>query len=286
MDNIKTWGQALDYTLSTRDSWRHGNGRKTALINSGHFTRLRGRSFPLNKLSQAVMSQVAIELEDEEKSNATINRIISAVSTVLNHCAFDGVIASAPKFRRRKENEHRYTWFTKEEVEQLYHEAIDTFDRHDLAHITVTAAYTGLRRSELLTLQAMDIDLTMWQVHVGGRPGFTTKAGNYRVVPIHERIRSIVSDRLQYASPSVKVFGDEWTNGDQLLRAYRKIRNRIGKDENHCFHTLRHSFATWCNEAGVPIRTIMDLLGHKRVETTLKYAKVSDRSREEAILAI
>ena len=61
------------------------------------FTRLRGRSFPLGKVTQPVISQVSIELEDEGKSNATINRVVSAVSTVLNHCAFDGLIPSAPK---------------------------------------------------------------------------------------------------------------------------------------------------------------------------------------------
>lgn len=286
MDKLTTWGQALDYTFATRDTWRHGNGRKTALINSGHFTRLRGRSFPISKISQPVVTQVCIELEDEGKSDATINRIVSAVSTVLNHLAFDGLISGAPKFRRRKENEHRFRWYTKDEVEQLHQAALDPFDRQDLAHIIVAAAYTGMRRAELLTVQAMDIDLATWQIHVGGRPGFTTKARNYRVIPIHERIRGLVSDRLQYATPSVKLFGDEWTGGDQLLRAYNKARNYIRKDETYCFHTLRHSFATWCNDAGVPVRTIMDLMGHKRVETTLRYAKVSDQARQVAILAI
>ena len=66
-ETIKTWGQALDYTFRTRHSWRHGNGKKTSAINAGHFTRLRGRSFPLGKVTQPVISQVSIELEDEGK---------------------------------------------------------------------------------------------------------------------------------------------------------------------------------------------------------------------------
>ena len=84
-----------------------------------HFTRLRGSSFPIAKISQPIISQVCIELEDEGKSDATINRVVSAVSTVLNHCAFDGLIDTAPKFRRRKESEGRVLWYTKDEVDQI-----------------------------------------------------------------------------------------------------------------------------------------------------------------------
>ena len=102
-ETIKTWGQALDYTFkypSFMETWQR---KKTSGINSGHFTRLRGRSFPIGKINQQVMTHVAIELEDEGKSDATINRVVSAVSTVLNHCAFDDLIPSAPRLRRRKE---------------------------------------------------------------------------------------------------------------------------------------------------------------------------------------
>ena len=119
MAEIKTWGQALDYTFKTRHSWRHGNGKKTSGINSGHFTRLRGRSFPIGKINQQVMTHVAIELEDEGKSDATINRVVSAVSTVLNHCAFDDLIPAAPKLRRRKEGESRRAYFTKDQHQQF-----------------------------------------------------------------------------------------------------------------------------------------------------------------------
>ncbi len=119
MDEIRTWQQAMDYTFKTRHSWRHGNGSKTSKINCSHFTRLRGGSFPIKKINQTNMAAACIELEDEGKSDATINRVVSAVSTVLNHCAFDGLIDHAPKFRRRSESEGRVLWYTKDEVDKL-----------------------------------------------------------------------------------------------------------------------------------------------------------------------
>ena len=287
MDEIRTWQQAMDYTFKTRHSWRHGNGAKTARINCNHFTRLRGGSFPIKKLSQVILSGVCIELEDEGKSDATINRVVSAVSTVLNHCAFDGLIESAPKFRRRKENEGRVLWYTKDEVSKLCHLSTDVFMRDDLKDIIQFAAYTGMRQGEILKIRAKDIDLVSNKIHVGGVPTQTTKAKNWRAIPIHESIMGMVIDRCSQSSRSdVMIFGDEWRDKDQLLRAFKKVNRLIPKEDSYVFHTLRHSYATWLAEAGVPIRTIMALCGHKRIETTLRYAKATDAALTDAMAAI
>ena len=280
-----TWGEAVDYTLRTRDAWRNGNSRKTNMINAGHFTESHGRSFPTSKITSALVNQFAVDLEEDGKSNATINRCISAISTVLNHCADDELCQRPPKFKRRKESEGRILFYTKEDVNQLCHASVDVFDRKDLAEIIQFAAYTGMRQGELFKLKARDIDLSLNTIHVGGLPDFVTKAANYRAVPIHERLVSSLQDRLEDVSPNVAVF-DDWTTKDQLLRAFNKVRRHIGLPEGYCFHSLRHSFATWHAEAGTPMRTLMGLMGHKRVETTLRYAKVTNKATIEAMAAI
>ena len=287
MDEIKTWQQAMDYTFKTRHTWRHGNGAKTSAINCNHFTRLRGASFPVKRLTQPLITGVCIELEDEGKSDATINRVVSAVSTVLNHLAFDEVIENAPKFRRRKESEGRVLWYTKDEVNKLSYLSTDVFMREDLSNIIMFAAYTGMRQGEILKIRKKDIDLVANKIHVGGVPTQTTKAKNWRAIPIHDNIMSIIVDRCSQSSRSdIRIFGDEWRDKDQLLRAFIKVRKLIQQDENYVFHTLRHSYATWLAEAGVPIRSIMALCGHKRIETTLRYAKATDAALTDAMAAI
>ena len=287
MDEIKTWQQAMDYTFNTRHSWRHGNGAATSRINCNHFTRLRGSSFPTKKITQPIVTQVCIELEDEGKSDATINRVVSAVSTVLNHCAFDGLIPNAPKFRRRKESEGRVLWYTKDEVSKLSHLSTEVFVRYDLADIILFGAYTGMRQGEILKLRKKDVDLVSNRIHVGGVPTQTTKAKNWRVIPIHDKIMDIVLTRCSEATRSdVQLFGDEWRDKDQLLRAFKKVNRLIPKDESYVFHTLRHSYATWLSEAGVPLRNVMALCGHKRIETTLRYAKATDAALTDAMAAI
>jgi integrase len=280
-----TWGEAVETTLRTRPTWRHGSGRKPAIINCGHFTRHQGLSFPCNRISIALMEDIGLELRDEGKSHATINRVTSAVSTVLNHCHRRELCNKPPMFTKRKESEGRHSFFTIDQVEQLIHAAIDPYDRKDVSDIIAVAAYTGMRQGELLKLKARDIDLSTMRVHVGGRPDVTTKTGNYRAIGINKRIVNLLSERLEYLSPNVKVFGDEWNDKDQLLRAFRKVRKFCGFDDSLVFHSLRHSFATWHAEAGTPMRTLMDQMGHKRIETTLRYAKPTDPAIDAAAAA-
>ena len=282
--SVKTWSQGVNYTFATRHTWRHGNGAEAARINCDHFTRLRGASFPLKKITRPVVVQVGIELEDEGASDAKINRVVSSISTVLRHLQDDGLLSDVPKLPRRKENEGRIFYFTKDEVQHLVNLSNDVFERPDLADIIQFAAFTGMRQSEIFKLRSMDVDLIGNRICVGGMKGVETKAKNCRSIPIHPSILSLVEERAH--SSSLKMFGDDWANRDQLLRAFYKPLQQLQKPEGYVFHTLRHSCATWMAEAGVPVRSIMAIMGHKRIETTLRYAKATDKALDLAISAI
>ena len=287
MADLKTWQQCRDYTFKTRDAWRNGNGAKTMRINCEHFTRLRGSSFPVTKITQPILHQVCVELEEEGMADATINRVISAVSTVLNHCAFDGKIDQPAKFRRRKENEARMFWFTKEEVERMVCLSTGVYERPELADIIQFAAYTGMRQSEILRIRAKDIDFHGNRIHVGGVHSQNTKTGNWRVIPIHESLVKILQKRISQSSRSdAQLFGGDWTGKHQLLRAFKKVVRLLGKDDVYVFHCLRHSYGTWLVDSGVPLRHVMALMGHKNIETTLRYAKATDEGLTRAMESI
>jgi hypothetical protein len=62
------------------------------------------------------------------------------------------------------------------------------------------------------------------------------------------------------------------------------MENRYGRDDGITFHSFRHTFATRCAAAGVPLRTLQEWLGHRDYKTVLIYADYQPDDRREAAL--
>lgn len=279
-----TWGEAFDYTMKTK--WEGKASVETNRINGGHITEFLGRSFPVSRIDQIQMDLFTAHIRAERGiSNGTINRCTTAAATCINHCARRKMCKPCDTFDKLPEDEGRMFWYTQDEVDRLGAVAIDPFYRTDLYDIVYTAAYTGMRQGELLKIKVRDIDLGLKKIHVGGLPDVRTKPGNYRCIPMHARLISLLSKRLEHASPNTRVF-DDVGDKDCLYRAFEKIRNYAGVPDHYTFHDLRHSFGTWHAIAGTPMRTLMGLMGHKRIETTLDYSKHTDKAAEAAMAAI
>jgi integrase len=173
------------------------------------------------------------------------------------------------------------TYFSKEQVKQLAFNAIDIFDNKALADAIIFSAYTGVRQGELLKLKSEDFDPALNQIWIGGKPGRSTKPNDVRNIVLHPLVEPIVKDRLDQNY----LFRDDWTNKDQLYSAFKKVRKYCGIDEDHVWHSLRHSFGTFLGEQTHP-RQIMALMGHKQISTSLRYVKATDSATRTAILAI
>ena len=52
---------------------------------------------------------------------------------------------------------------------------------------------------------------------------------------------------------------------------------------NFRWHDLRHTFASRLVMAGVPLRAVQALMGHKRIETTLRYSHLGEAHLREAV---
>ena len=60
------------------------------------------------------------------------------------------------------------------------------------------------------------------------------------------------------------------------------MEDRYGRDDGITFHSFRHTFATRCAAAGVPLRTLQEWLGHRDYKTVLIYADYQPDDRREA----
>ena len=281
---VKTWGQAFDFTW--RVKWKRTPSAKTNAINAGHVTEYAGRSLPLARMAKAGWwMEFRADLEEQNRSGSTINRILSAGTTVMKHTRLAGLHDyDCPVFERAKEGQHRLTYFAKEEVHRLAAISRDIYSDtwgDALADAILVSAFTGVRQGELLKLKPEDYDPAHDQIWIGGKPGRETKARNCRNVTLHPSIRQIILDRLD----TNYLFGDDWANKDQLYGAFVKVRKLAGFSEDYVWHTLRHSFGTFLGATTHP-RQIMALMGHKSIETSLRYVKPTDEATRSAVLAI
>jgi site-specific recombinase XerD len=140
------------------------------------------------------------------------------------------------------------------------------------ALIAIYAA--GLRVSEVVALTARDIDSGRMVIHV--RQG---KGGKDRYVMLSEQLLAILRDYWRRTHPPHWLFpGPDPSRSltpRSLQRACHQAAKIAGLDKSVTVHTLRHSFATHFLEQGVDIRVIQDLLGHRHITSTTRYARVA-----------
>jgi len=71
---------------------------------------------------------------------------------------------------------------------------------------------------------------------------------------------------------------------DSIRRGLRRLAERAGLARRITPHMLRHSAATSLLEAGIDIRFVQRLLGHRSISTTEIYTHVSDERLKQAVL--
>ena len=140
----------------------------------------------------------------------------------------------------------------------------------------------GLRVSEACLLQREDVDLErrtirIWRVkngYSGEKPLFRT------LVPILKRyLRTRTDDNAALFVGRQGRLSKRWVQA--LFTRYATLTD-LPPNRRHV-HTMRHSMATHLLDAGESIDFLQDHLGHRNIESSLVYARVSDRRRSKAI---
>lgn len=137
----------------------------------------------------------------------------------------------------------------------------------------------GLRSYELCDLNCSDIDFERKTVLVRKKKGHTD-----RYLPLSDMLARGLKKYMDNDHPKDHLFYSQVSgDGEQhpiTTRAVQWIikesRNKINTKKKFTAHTLRHSFATHLLEDGMNILTIRDLMGHKRIETTMIYLQIAE----------
>ena len=136
----------------------------------------------------------------------------------------------------------------------------------------------GLRIAEAAAIVWKDIDLANAELFV--RQG---KGGRDRKIPVNQALSTILQKAPDHnQAQAVAGLADGNPMGPKSMAHI--CERWLPRHEIYISaHQLRHSFATELCRAGVHIRTIQYLLGHKNLETTMRYLFIDDEQKRDAV---
>jgi integrase len=179
--------------------------------------------------------------------------------------------------------------FSPEEVWALVRAAASEQD----GAIYLTAAFTGLRRGELIALRWRDVDFAGSLVRVrtsyAGGALTTPKSGKVRSVPLAPEVAEALaklSRREWFTGEDDLVFVGEvgsYLDGSALRRRYKAALEAAGLRQLR-FHDLRHTFGTRMI-AKADIRRVQEWMGHADIQTTMRYLHYAPSEEDAQLVA-
>lgn len=168
------------------------------------------------------------------------------------------------KVKIERPNNKVERWLTDKEEQKLLSHAPDW-----LKPIIVFTLNTGLRRGELVGLKWTDIDIFRKTLTL-----LKTKNKERRTIPLNNTVLDVLKAKGNVRPISGFVFASEdgtGLNGQHVYRALKRSAEEAGIAKLR-FHDLRHTFATRLVQAGIDLYVVMELLGHKSLTMTMRYA--------------
>jgi len=218
------------------------------------------------------------------KAPATVNRIMGALSALLSwaieeRLAPRGWMNPCRGIRRLPGERERVRFLDDEERARLL-EACKASRYPRLRALVLTAMLSGARRGELLALRWRDVDLAAGIARLG-----RTKNGDRRTLvllpQVVEALRPFAGEATRY------VFGapaHRYQRPASIDTAWRKAIARAKVHDFH-FHDLRHCCASYLVQAGVDLSVVADVLGHRQLAMTRRYAHLKTETKANAMLA-
>jgi len=215
----------------------------------------------------------------------TARTYFTMLKAVLNRAVKERTINRNPadnvdNFKKQKSH---VPYLTKEELKKL---SQTDLDRWDLKDAFFFSCYTGLRYSDVKALK--------WDQIRNDRIEFRQKkTEGVEYVPLNSQAKEILKrmpkDRPNVfkiaASSGVNLALKDWA-GDAGLKRWIKIVDKDTSDviqKGLHYHCSRHTFAVLLLSNGVDLFTLKELMGHDSIESTMVYADIVNKTKEEAI---
>ena len=253
----------------------------------------------VNEITKFDIEQILKHMISKGLKPGTVDRIRQTISAIFNIGIYHEKCKENPAsisrndkvsiMRKNKKNinNDRERYISKSEAEQMLHEL--RLRDETVYLMALMALTTGARAGEILSIKFKDIDYYSGFITLDN-----TKNGYSRKIKMTPEVHKLIEARHQDKANQYLFKTKNNTKLDKIPQTYFTVVEKLfNKDletsdskNRVVFHTLRHTFASWLALDGVPIFTIQKLMGHKDINMTMRYAKLSPDAGVEAVMNI
>lgn len=237
----------------------------------------------LSEVKPQVIERFTASLLHDRLRPKSVNNYLTVLRTCLITAVEWGVLSAAPRVRGVRVPPPTFRYLSEQELNALL-AAAATGVWHAMI---LTAARTGLRRSELLGLRWEDVDFEHCSLRV-----CRARVRDHVDSPKNNRVRYVplTSDVVA----ALRNFGAQDAGGwvfvsDGMPVSFKAADRHLLATCKRAgvrpigWHKLRHTFASHLALRGCPLHAVKELLGHSTIEMTMRYAHLNPGALRDAI---
>jgi integrase/recombinase XerD len=234
------------------------------------------------ELSSSHLTGFVLFLRERDYANSTVARKVAAVRSFCHYLIGEGLLRHDPSDSLPSPRVDKFVprAISRNEIEALLTHAAELRTPEGMRDLAMlqTLYSTGMRVSELTSLDMSDIDLAEGEVCCGRKPDRS------RTVPLSESATGALTTYFDAGRPLLRQDADEHAvflnhRGSRLTRQgfwlILKAHAEAACIPDITPHTIRHTFAAHALNDGQELRDIQRILGHMSISTTQVYQRVT-----------
>ena len=282
-----TFGEAWDYYNRWLDT-----GKKHPADDRNRYKNHLRKKFaekPLSQITLLDLEDLKSELLKNHLATATVKHVLALVRQIINKAIKWNLWEGSNPIKgidMPKLNNKRVRFLSPAEATNILDELKKVSTT--LYEISLLSLHTGMRAGEVFTLKREHLDFDNNLIHVANPKGVEA-----RKVFMTETVKTMLQEKSSLKPGELVFKSRKWEKIKEVSRAFSRLIKTLKYNDGITdprqrvyFHTLRHTFASWLAIKGKPILTIKELLGHKSLAMTERYAHLIPDTKRDAIKAI
>lgn len=239
----------------------------------------------LKDISSFDVERIKKKILDAKRTPRTCQHVLATVRQVWNTARRAGLISTEsptrsvkiPKFDNRRQ---RFLSHAEADLllQELREKDINAY------RISLLSLHTGMRASEIFELKWGCVDPEHGTITI-----LDGKSGKSRTAYMTKQIKDMFSEMKGGKGNDHVFLQAKGTPYKEMPSIFRDVVDSLKLNEDIsdprqrvCFHSLRHTFASWHAEGGTDLYVLKELLGHGSIQLTERYSHLSSGTLQEA----